>query len=275
LRDLTGYYTGAEKTVGPDYRLGLLRAMGPFEHPILLGATSMTGCLCLTAIPFRGKSFALAGCIVGLCVSISSAPLQALIAGLGLLIYNRLFAKFAWRWYLVLFGLCTFVGGVFAFLASPMGVINQYLLFDPTSGYSREYEWQTVGIYVMSSPWVGIGFGWEEIARRIDAFVSIDSVWLGKALIYGIPCPVLIGLSYVGTILPAAGPNIRLSSAEVKLRNVLSILMCLYLFLGFTVYFWGSFWILTALLAGVNAHLGELARSDMQDELEGDNLQGP
>ena len=41
--------------------------------------------------------------------------------------------------------------------------------------------------------------------------------------------------------------------------------MCLLLFLGFTVYFWGSLWILSALLAGVRAHLGELGQIEAPD----------
>jgi hypothetical protein len=40
---------------------------------------------------------------------------------------------------------------------------------------------------------------------------------------------------------------------------VLSIVIFLAIFGGFTVHFWGSTWILIGLLVGLRAHLGELA----------------
>jgi len=39
----------------------------------------------------------------------------------------------------------------------------------------------------------------------------------------------------------------------------LGIIIFLIILAGFTVHFWGSTWILIALLVGLRAHLGELA----------------
>lgn len=254
-------FGGTEVVPRPDYRLGMRRACGSLEHPILLGTACMIGLLCARALPLRGRLFIFGGCTVGLIVSVSAAPLQATFLGFGLLTYGRLFARLRWRWHLLnalVIGLVilSFVGA-----GSPLGFVNQHLIFDPASGYSREFEWQTVGHYVLSSPWLGIGFGWDTIAAQTDAFASIDSLWLGKALIYGIPCSVLIALSLLGsTWLPTTGPTVDLDPLDARLGTILSIIMCLFMFLGFTVYFWGSMWILCAALAGIRAHLGELGK---------------
>ncbi len=259
--DLTGY---AKDVVGrPDYRLGIRRAAGTLEHPILLGASCMVALLCAWAVRPRRWPLVMAGTGLGLVVSVSSAPLQATMLGFGLLTYNRMFRRWRMRWLALVGAAAAVLGGSFLVLGSPLGFVNQYLVFDPESGYARQFEWQVVGEYVAAFPWTGIGFGWDAIAEQIGAFASIDSIWLGKALIYGIPASALIALSYLGCVsLPASGPRAGLAPVESRLGLVLGILMWLLLFLGFTVYFWGSFWILCSFLAGIRAHLGELGRRD-------------
>lgn len=260
LADLTGY-TKPPLVTGTDYRLGMLRAAGPLEHPILLGITCMVGLLFAVAIPLQARAFTMVACAIGLFVSLSSAPIQAAIMGCGLLVYNRVLANFRLRWITLIGLVAAAVAISFSVLGSPLGFINANLLFDAESGYAREFEWQTVGLYVQQSPWLGIGFGWGEIADQIGAFASIDSLWLGEALVYGIPASVLIALSLVGSAsLPAERPGVWLTSVETRLATILGIIMFLFLFLGFTVYFWGSVWILAGLLSGVRAHLGELGR---------------
>jgi hypothetical protein len=281
VHEMTNAITGYGKDVvgRPDYRLGIRRAAGSMEHPILLGTACMIGLLCRAGLPRRGRFFTMGGCAVGLAVSVSSAPLQATILGFGLLLYDRLFRCFRWRWALLFGMLVTIAILSFILFGSPLGFVNQYLIFDPASGFAREFEWQTVGGYIAASPWFGIGFGWDEIAENIGAFASIDSVWLGKALVYGIPCSVLIALTFLGSAsLPARGPRIGLAPVESWLATTLSIIMCLLLFLGFTVYFWGSLWILSALLAGVRAHLGELGQIEapyVVTALDGDSESAP
>lgn len=265
-RDVSAALTGYSKSVmmvGPDtnYRLGMLRAEGPLEHPILLGVTCMIGLLFAAALPLRARAFTMVASAIGLFVSLSSAPIQAAIMGFGLLVYNRVLTSFRLRW-ITLIGLAAAAIAIsFSVMNSPLGFINDHMLLDPESGYIREYEWATVGLYVEQSPWLGIGFGWGEIAEQIGTFASIDSLWLGKALVYGIPASVLIALSLAGSVsLPAEGPGVCLTSLEARLATTLGIIMFLFLFLGFTVYFWGSVWVLTGLLCGVRAHLGELGR---------------
>jgi hypothetical protein len=261
IHDVAGDLSGYAIPHQQDFRHGILRASSTMDHPILLGSVCMIGLLCAWALPLRGRTFAICGCVIGLIVSVSSAPVLGTIFGFGLLVFNRMFYWMRWRWRLLVLFIGAFFALSFLVLGSPLGVVNRYLVFDPASGYSREYEWQMAGMFIAQSPWLGIGFGWAEIAKTLGAFASIDSVWLGKALVYGIPCSVLIALSLLGSALaPMTGPGVNLTPIDSRLGTLISIILCLIVFLGFTVYFWGSFWILCAMLAGLRAHLGELGK---------------
>ena len=70
------------------YRLGLLRATGPVEHPILFGFVCAIGVLIAISVPGRGRLFVILACGVGAMISLSSAPIQIMIMGLGLLTYD-------------------------------------------------------------------------------------------------------------------------------------------------------------------------------------------
>ena len=71
------------------YRMGLFRATGRVEHPILFGFVCAVGLLIAVAIPMRGRRFVILSCCLGTMISLSSAPIQILVMGLGLLAYDR------------------------------------------------------------------------------------------------------------------------------------------------------------------------------------------
>jgi hypothetical protein len=258
--DLTGFPKGV---VGrPDYRMGIRRAAGTLEHPILLGASTMIALLFAVGLKkLKGRWFVIVGSTLGLLASVSSAPIQAAVFGLGLMMYDRILRQVKIRWKILVGLLLAALAAIFLGFGSPLGFVNEHLVFDSGSGYSRQFEWATVGQYVSQSPIFGIGYGWASIAEKEGAFTSIDSLWLGLSLVYGIPCAVLIGLCFIGsTTRPSDTRLTGLSREESKLATLLSIVMGLLVFLAFTVYFWGSFWVLSAMLAGMRAHLGELGQ---------------
>lgn len=90
---------------------------------------------------------------------------------------------------------------------------------------------------------------------------TIDSIWLLWSLNFGIPGSILLGLSMLGAMsLPTSGSRVLLTTGELKLGTTLSVIIFLIVFLGFTVDFFGTSWIIIPLLVGVRAHLGELGR---------------
>jgi Mg/Co/Ni transporter MgtE len=53
--------------------------------------------------------------------------------------------------------------------------------------------------------------------------------------------------------------------AESRIGTVLGVVMVLIIYMGFTVHFWGSVWILVGLLTGLRASLGELGWLNRRD----------
>jgi O-antigen ligase len=203
----------------------------------------------------RWRRVALFSCSLGAIFAFSSAPIQTMFLGFGLLIYNSVLSQISFRWS-ALFAIGA-AGVIAAFLISnsPVGFIISHLTFSPESGYYREWTWHMVGLYVSQSPWFGLGYG--EMPEEINH--SIDSLWLVLALQSGYPGPVFVALSLVGaSAILTSDRNAGLTPAEAKLATTLGIVLFLTAFIAFTVHLWGSSWILTGLLIGTKAHLSEL-----------------
>ncbi len=81
------------------------------------------------------------------------------------------------------------------FLASnrPFGALFDIATIDPSTAYYRLYIWNSLGPYVLDSPWFGI------YTANVEYQGSVDSLWLVLACIYGIPCSILVGLSMIGS----------------------------------------------------------------------------
>jgi len=243
------------------YRYGLIRATGPIEHPILFGFASAIGLLLAVAIKIRWRRFCIAACALGLVIAFSSAPQQCAIMGFGLLIYSRVFAGLPHKW--LLLSIVPVVTAVSLFLSTPtpFGHLFELITIDPATAYYRLYIWQSVGPAILQNPFFAV------LDSSYDYQGTIDSVWLVLSLTYGMPCSILTALSMIGSCsIPTNGPRARLSNAEERLGTAMGIIIFLIMFMGFTVHFWGSIWILVGLLIGVRAHLGELGRLNQAED---------
>jgi hypothetical protein len=245
-----------------EYRLGILRSMGPIDHPILFGIVCAVGLILAVGSPIRSKGLTIAACGVGVLLSMSSAPIEGAVLGLGLLAYDSRLARFRGRWMLLIGSVALGLGALFVFIPSPLAFLFGHLNIDPTSYWVRLLQWDNAGAVVLNSPWVGIAFQWPEIVARMPYFVqeSIDSLWLNLALIYGIPGSVLVGLSMLGAACyRTSGRGVDLTRKESRLATTLSILIVVIVLLGFTVHIWEGPWMLIGLLVGARAHFADLA----------------
>jgi hypothetical protein len=260
IHDLASRLTGYDRgQFDLESRLGLVRASSVMEHPILLGIVCILGLLIAVSVPIRSRILIVTASGFGAFFALSSAPWQGAFMGFGLIVYGRLFARVPHKW-LVLISLGV-VGIVMIPLisADPVGVITRHLIFDPESGYYRVWTWTSVIAAVSPSPWFGIGFG--PYPDAFDINHTIDSLWLVLTIQSGVPGAILVALSMIGAATyPTEGPGVGLTPAESKLGTTLGIGIFILFFLAFTVHFWGIAWILSGLLIGVRAHLGELGR---------------
>jgi hypothetical protein len=173
--------------------------------------------------------------------------------GFGLLIYGRVMGGLRVKWLLVLGGVATIALTLFVSSNRPFGALFDLATIDPSTAYYRLYIWNSVGPYVLDSPWFGV------YAPDVEYQGSIDSLWLVLAGAYGIPCSVMVGLSMIGACsLPTDLARASLGPGESRIGTVLGVVVAVIIFTGFTVHFWGSLWILLGLLTGLRANLGEL-----------------
>jgi hypothetical protein len=236
-------------------RMGLLRATGPIEHPIWFGFICTIGLLIAISVPIRARGFAILLCGIGAVISLSSAPLQCAVMGVGLVAYDRLLSRFSFRWLALMMLGAGAVAAAYMISNNPIGWIISHLIYDPYSGYYRVWTWDQVTLYVSTSPWYGLGFG--ILPDPIKH--SIDSLWLTLAIHSGWPGCILVAVSIVAAGSVSTGGNrTNLMPAEARLGTTLGIIAFLTLILAATATLLGTLWVLTGMLAGVKAHLGDL-----------------
>jgi hypothetical protein len=246
------------------YRNGLVRAMGPLEHSILFGAAcAWIGILSFCTFPSKmfGKIVA-SICLIGVLASQAKGPLLAYIIALGLCGFYWATKQVAARWKFLGTLVATYVVFVFFYSASPIATLLRSVGLDPEGAWYRQAIWQTATPIVLRSPVFGVGLGGDWDWQANDALIgqSVDAFWLTTAMMFGIPGSLLLFLTIVGAFW--AGPIDRsphLSREEQRLSVALGLVSVTAVFLGFTVHFWGSSWILLGIIAGMRANLVAVA----------------
>jgi len=218
--------TGNPVQYGSSPRYGLLRAQGPFPHPILAGV------FFLSFLPLYWQSGfklwpRLAGGFAALCsiFTVSSVALLGIVASLGLLAYNWLskqIANFTWS-------LFFFVAGTFIFVAElatksgTFALFVRYASLNSTSGYNRILIWKYGTQNVAQNPWFGIGYA--DWVRPSWMGASMDNYWLLTAVRFGVPASVLVGIATLVAALMLMRKSMRSASgaAEAERGVVMSL----------------------------------------------------
>lgn len=264
LARLTGYtYSAVAISLNLDdmHRLGLYRAQGVFEHPILFGVAMCYSLMLIGDLAPRARVFCFLGSFTGLFLALSSAPWLGTIVGVGCLIYRKIAGGISHYWLLAVTGGGLLLAAVFLFSNNPWGWIFSHLTLDAGTGYYRLLIWQYAGFDVMQSPIFGLGVK-SDWFRPDWVSPSVDSYWLRSAMTFGIPGSALIALSFIGASSRRVRATKRnagfIGSREARLAEALGIIVFLTLFEGFTVHFWGSCCLIISFLVGVRATLGQL-----------------
>lgn len=249
-------------------RWGLRRVMGPFEHPILFGAFCGSALGMVYYVLGFGRSFVrriLNTAIVGIVafLSLSSGPLTSVGAQLGLIGWDLVLRRFAWRWKL-LAGL--FFSAIVAIEIvanrSPAQILISFIAFNTATAYNRLRIWQYGSASVLNHPLFGVGENpWE---RPVWMLPSIDMFWLVPAMFNGLPAGLLLQLAFFAVILPvifAKGLDDRTSS--YRTGYVISLLG--FYIAGWTVHYWNSVYILLIFLLGCGPWFLDLKQGEPDD----------
>ena len=184
-------------------RLGLLRGLGPFQHPILGGLQMATLLPLYWFTGLRGwpRVIGTASALTAL-FTISSAAIIALVLGVAMITYDivsRHVRELSWP----VFTMLAIVGVLLVEAASGSGVIGLIVRFatlDSSTAYYRLLIWEFGSASVMKSPWFGIGLaGYDRPVWMSSS--SVDNHWLLWAMRYGLVPAVALFMACITALL--------------------------------------------------------------------------
>ena len=242
-----------------DPRLGLHRAFGSFEHPILYGIfCSSTFGLVVYLNSSKGQFYKyLIKVFIVLSAtffSLSSGAFSALGAQFFLVAWEKGTRNIGQRWMILLSIFAMFWTSIsLVSNRSPVKVFLTYFTFNPGTAYNRLRIWEYGTAEVGRHPIFGIGLGdWERPAWMISG--SMDNFWLATTVRYGIPA--FIGLAGACVILITVIAMKRAKSNDFhQARYGWIFSVCGLALAGSTVHFWNALFCLFCFLIGMGTVL--------------------
>lgn len=235
-------------------RLGLLRAWGPFAHPIG-GGLFLTSLMPLYWFGGRTPAAKYGGSIAALCgiFSISSAAFINAVSIPAILTYAILASgqghRFTWRSFLTVTISIAVAIQVFA-SGGIGGWLARNIVLDAGTARFRLLIWEFGSKSVVDNPLFGIGYGTYE---RLSWMVSgtVDNFWLNMAMRYGI-VPAITFLAAVVVVVVKLTPMTNLGPwNDRKLLLGLQVSIGCYALMAWSVNLWSSFMVLFTLLIGM------------------------
>lgn len=270
---LREFLSGGAFVNGMDKRMGLSRAFGPFDHPILLGvfAASVLGVGWLRVFPRLGKPRPRKSPIIWVVLSalssLSAGATSALMTQFTLLLWESKTRLQRNRWKifsLLLLALYVFID-IFS-NRTPMKVLLHYLTFSAETAYGRImiFEWGMADVW--RNPILGIGFN--EWTRPHWKSASMDNFWLLQAVTFGFPGFLTIALP---SILACALGWRTLPPRLVRLRTGWVISMVGMIIAACTVHFWNNIFSYYAFFLGMGVWFINSKREALVGQVSADN----
>ncbi len=246
-------------------RMGLTRAFGPFEHPILFGvfSASILG-LAYYVLGRDGTRFAAAvraGLVtVATFFSLSAGPLVALGAQLCLMIWNRATRRMPRRW--IFLGAGALAAYVIIDILSnrtPIEVFISFFTFNVNNSYYRVLIWDYGTAEVLRNPLFGIGFN--EWARAYWMHSSIDNFWLVLAIRFGFPGLIFL-VAAILLLCVKLGAMRKIDSLVYDYRKGWIISILGVAIAGGTVHLWNAIFCFYIFLLGSGVWMLERESAD-------------
>lgn len=244
-------------------RLGLARAFGSFEHPILFGVfCSMAFATAwFVARPMLStvRGYALAGAVVmASFVSLSAGAWLMVGLQIALAAWGRITRGLPGRW--AILGVA-FIGVlvVVSMLSnrSPVKVFISYASFSAQSSYNRILIWEYGTAEVARHPLLGIGLG--DWVRAPWMSASMDNFWLVVAVRYGLPALVFLVLAILLIACRAAAQrNVTQEWANCRLAWIST--MAAIALAACTVHLWNNTFGFFMFMLGAGAWLADRPR---------------
>ncbi len=241
--------------IGMEFRAGLVRVQGPFDHSILFGAFCSGGfALTFLVVSFRSRfigKYGKAGIVAfTAALSLSAGPVLGIAIQCLLIAWKRLADVIGVKFLsIVTMTSYLIVQGVFwvAWNRSLVEFLLGKLTFDPMSYWSRRLIFECAWLSVANHPLFGTTTGrWD---RPVWMPASIDNFWLAFAVMHGIPSALLLGLAVLASVVPI-GLKSGLDEQQAECRTAYIITVLNWCVVGMTVYYWDAAYALFLLVLG-------------------------
>jgi hypothetical protein len=240
-----------------DERLGLMRARGPFPHPILAGIflASFLSLYFMSGLRGWPRVVGIIGAVASF-FTVSSAALLALTVGVVLMSYNWLsqhIVNLTWRFFFVMFGILIFVTEL-GTNSGAYSLIVRYASLNSISSYNRVLIWKYGTKNVEKNPWFGLGYAeWE---RPVWMKVSFDHFWLLTAVRFGLIPSVLYAVVTAAAVILLARRSASSNPADAMLERGIAIALAVYALGVISVALWLSAQVWFFVLIGLAVSLG-------------------
>jgi hypothetical protein len=235
-------------------RLGLTRAFGPFDHPILYGVFS-AACLSVAFYvlaecklwPLR-RSFPVLAIVLATFLSLSGGPFVALGMQIAVIAWERVSQGVRFRW-LGLLGVFAIIWCIISLLSNrnPILVFISYLTFSAQSAYNRVLIWEYGTAEIARHPLFGIGLGdWVRAPWMSD---SMDNFWLLTAVRYGLPAFAFLAAAICVLIITVACRK-GCPADVLRARRAWGFTLFGLALAGCTVHLWNALFVLFFLILG-------------------------
>jgi hypothetical protein len=264
LRDIFRSLLGGPGAHYIDSRMGLTRAFGPFDHPILYGVFSAAGFSLAFYVLAQAKLYPLkrllptAGVALATFLSLSGGPFVALGMQIAIIGWEKITQGIRFRW-LGLFGIfaCIYIAISLLSNRNPLLVFISYLTFSTRSAYNRVLIWEYGTAEVARHPVFGIGLA--DWLRAPWMSESMDNFWLVTAVRYGLPAFALLVTALCVLVIRVASR--KDCTLEVLLaRRAWGFTLFGLALAGCTVHLWNALFVLFFLILGSGAWILEFSR---------------
>jgi len=246
-------------------RLGLTRAFGPFDHPILYGVFS-AACLSVAFYvlaqcklwPLR-RSFPVLAIVLATFISLSGGPFVALGMQVTVIAWERVSQGVRFRW-LGLATVFTVIWCIVSLLSNrnPILVFISYLTFSAQSAYNRVLIWEYGTAEIARHPLFGIGLGdWVRAPWMSD---SMDNFWLLTAVRYGLPAFAFLAAAICVLIITVACRK-GCPADVLRARRAWGFTLFGLALAGCTVHLWNALFVLFFLILGSGTWIAGFSKS--------------
>lgn len=252
LASLPGITSNADLSTDP--RLGLWRAQVVFSHAIHYGIfCSLAFSLVFVGLSDRMRSFRrlVTSGFIGLSCffSVSSGPVLAMAAQLGLIGWSIVFRRSSYRWVILWsLGIIFYIIAELATGRAAIYAIVSRISFSSSTAFARRVLFNFGVDQIGRKPLFGVGYNTWPLPRWMTG--SVDNFWLFVAVRFGLPALILLAGAFLVAMILAGRRDFSVDPEIYPLRRAWIFTLVSVVLVLATVAIWGELYSLVLFTLG-------------------------